>query len=615
MTKGFFNRESIQRRVERFLIDRDLPLLRALVYSRWLKWALLMVLLICLAVPILIIKCWKVTPSGFQPVIKVSLLDTIQAWSLRRGAIKAMAAGQFDDAAHAWRSSIANNPGNVDYMRDYFQFLMTHDQEKSQIRDTIQNGLWLLRITATNRTDLSLLTDTLDFYGLHALNHFLLDAHKDDLDRKLEKTYFKALFHVGDMGGVRERMGYWTETEVSSDAELKLYYSAFLAGWGSPGKVAENLDYLRSACLQSGHQVLAHTLNLRVSRVRIEPAHFMRSLDFLARDGNDRLEHYIQYWNMLIDEGRKAEAMEGLRHNTHRPRNPLEVLAYGALASFLGEDQLAHAFLSTHAPTFYYHPPVWHMYVQLLTRLEKWFELRRAALVLRGNEPVSDAMMALSQYMEARAAHAEKRLGVANEHVANLLEYTFYSPETSLLMASGLGEIGRPGKALALLGPLEAGMRDRYDYWEMLYVLASRNQSRDTLLQSAENLYRLNPDKFAYMNNYAAVLLSERRSPQVAITLTRELMGYGRGLNIAARVNHALALLLNGRLDEAVAYMQKIPLEKVPTEMQTGYHLAWFQIAHRMKDHEAARVHGLKVDMSQLLPGDLAWFQEAWSTL
>ena len=186
-----------RQRIERFVTDRDVPLTRLLLYTRWFKWGLLLMLLMILSLPISLIKYHRVTPDGFKPVVKISFLDVIQSWSLRRSALKMMAEDKFDDSVHAWHSSIANHPGNMEYMREYFHFLMDHDLRRSKSKDAAQNGMWFLRITQTNRTDVQLLAEVFDFYDLHTYNPYILNTLDDDLPIDLEKKYVKTLFRAG----------------------------------------------------------------------------------------------------------------------------------------------------------------------------------------------------------------------------------------------------------------------------------------------------------------------------------------------------------------------------------------------------------------------------------
>ena len=604
-----------RQRIERFVTDRDVPLTRLLLYTRWFKWGLLLMLLMILSLPISLIKYHRVTPDGFKPVIKISFLDFIQSWSLRRGALKMMAEDKFDDSVHAWHSSIANHPGNMEYMREYFRFLMDHDLRRSKSKDAAQNGMWFLRITQTNRTDIQLLAEVFDFYDLHTYNHHILNTLDDDLPIDFEKKYVKTLFRAGAAEDFRKRLSKLSSEDIRSDPELKLYRAASLAAWGPPETALDNLEMIRSKLEDKDFGPLAHILNIQVSQARSEVEHYKQSLDFLIRVGKDTLMHHLNYWGMLIQEGRKPEALQQLQRYNSPPRNAIEVAYFGEVASSLGEKDLALQFLSTYAPQYGYHETVWHVYAQLLTGMEKWSELRRAALIIRNSRYVTDALTGFSKFMEARAAVGESRRLAAEQLIGQVLQHKYAFAPTGYFIGQELGNMGFPAEALSILTPLESSYKDSTEYWETIFTLASSSGNWEPLFNAAENLYRMDPDNWAYTNNYAALLLSERRKPETAVSLTYELMNRNKNVNIASVINHALALALNRRFVEAVEYMKKIPSETLSAELVPGYNMAWFEIAYRKEDFDTAREYGLKVDVDKLLPGDKLFYLETWDTL
>lgn len=609
--------EALDRRqkIERFVTDRDVPLIRLLLYTRWFKWGLLLMLLMILSLPISLIKYHRVTPDGFKPVIKISFLDVIQSWSLRRSALKLMAEDKFDDSVHAWHSSIANHPGNKEYMREYFRFLMNHDLRRSKSKDAAQNGMWFLRITQTNRTDVQLLAEVFDFYDLHTHNHYILNTLDDDLPIDLEKKYVKTLFRAGAAEDFKEHLSKLSSEDIGSDPELKLYRAAYLAAWGPPETALDNLDFIRSKLEDKDSGALAQILNIQISQARSEIHHYKQSLDFLISVDKDTLMHHLNYWGMLIQEGRKPEALKQLQRYNSPPRNAKEVAYFGEVASSLGEKDLALQFLSTYAPQYGYHETVWHVYAKLLTSLEKWPELRRAALIIRNSRHVTDALRGFSQFMEARAAVGESRRLAAEQLIGQVVQHKYAFAPTGYFIGQELGMMGFPSEALSILTPLESSYKDNTDYWETIFTLASSSGDWEPLFNAAENLYRMDPDNWAYTNNYAALLLSERRKPETAVSLTYELMNRNKNVNIASVINHALALALNRRIVEAVEYMEKIPSETLSAELVPGYNMAWFEIAYRKKDFDTAREYALKVDVDKLLPGDKLFYLETWDTL
>src|SRR5688572_10941122 len=90
------------------LIDYPLldSILRVLLYERLFRIALVGLLLLIVATSLFVTKFITVSPKNFTPVFKISGLDYLQAWSLRRAAINEAAAGHFDEALYSWRMAV-----------------------------------------------------------------------------------------------------------------------------------------------------------------------------------------------------------------------------------------------------------------------------------------------------------------------------------------------------------------------------------------------------------------------------------------------------------------------------------------------------------------------------
>lgn len=609
------NRLSIKEKLEKFVTDYDFPLLRILLYSRWMIWALLLMILIVASLPLSLAKIWKTTPDGFEPVVKISILDVAQAWSFRRAALKEFAEDKFEDSVHAWHSAIANDPGNVEYMREYFRFLIDHDQNRLKSSQATQNGMWFLRITQTNKTDFALLTDVFDHYHLYTYNHFFLHPRRDELDIDLEKKYLKALFHTETIDVFANRIRKLDDEMVSKDPELELYKTAYLAIWGPDESANRYKELFRTKLDDPEFRDLAHILNLSVSQAAYEAEPFKASLDYLMSKKSDKLMHHILYWNMLVELGRKSETVELLKQYNNDPASAVELSYFGQLAIGLGENDLALEYFAKHASRFVYYEPMWLIYSNELIRTKQWSELRKSALMIRKSSNLTESLKGLSEYFEARAAIGEGRFKAADGFVAKVVQHEYTTPQTGLHIGKGIGDHGYGPQALAILGPLESAYRDNQSYWQTVFSISQKEKLRESLLKSAENLYRLQPNNAVYLNNYAAILLSERQKPAVAISLTRELMNRDKDINIGSIINHALALVLNQRFDEAVEYMQKVPMDQLPAEMKPGFYLAWFEITFRSNQFDLARDYIDKIDTESLLPGDKVWFEEAVNTL
>ncbi|MCX8109233.1 MAG: class I mannose-6-phosphate isomerase, partial [Verrucomicrobiae bacterium] len=99
--------ERVKRRLARNLIYS--PFLRMLVLKFWFRVAVLSLVAILAALAVLLPPVWRTSPPGFTPIIRISLLDKIQAKMLQKTAERAAAAGNYRAAADAWRAAFANN--------------------------------------------------------------------------------------------------------------------------------------------------------------------------------------------------------------------------------------------------------------------------------------------------------------------------------------------------------------------------------------------------------------------------------------------------------------------------------------------------------------------------
>lgn len=610
---------AVRQKIGKFVHKHDVPLLRLLYYSRWLRLGVFTVLCILIIVPLGITKIWRVTPEGFTPSIKISLLDTLQSWSLRRGALKAMASNEFDDAVDAWHSSIANNPTNENYQREYFQVLMDHDLRKTKTRQAVQNGFWYLHLTQTNHTALEIITDVFNFYHLHEINRQLLAQHQHDLTAKMEAKYLKSLFHMGNIGAFRTYLERMDPSRFEEDFELSLYQCAYMSIWGGAHSALPYVETLRSSLDHPKHASLAHSLNMQVSMERGEIASFKRSMDYMITRGVDRLIHHMQYWNLLVEHGQKDQAIDHLKRYNLPPNSATDVVRFADFASSLGEKDLASQYLRTYALDFGYYEPVWIAYANNLIDQNDWHGLNQAALHARRNPYASSTLKGFTFFMEGRAALGEQKYDRAEKLMAKAATFDYGIPSIGLYLGRKLGDLGFSSEAMMILQQSQSELMDETLFWETVFPLANAMGDTEKLLEAAENMYRLNSHRKKYRNNYAALLLSTRSKLEIAVSLTRELLNEStpkrhthRASYQAALINHALALALNHRYEEAVEHLKLISRDSLLPEFEAGYHLAWFEVAMRMKDFDVARSHGLLVQKEQLLPADRLWYEKTW---
>ena len=80
---------------------------------------------------------------------------------------------------------------------------------------------------------------------------------------------------------------------------------------------------------------------------------------------------------------------------------------------------------------------------------------------------------------------------------------------------------------------------------------------------------------------------------------------------MGAAINHGQALLLNGRIQEAVELLQKIdPAQLNPSEANS-FHLALFETYLNQREFEKAQEMAARVNRQYLFPTEMKWFEEA----
>ena len=563
------------------------------------------------SIPICLIKVWPTTPEGFEPSIKVSLLDKLQSWALHRSAVDHAAKKEMEASLHAWHASIINDPGNIEVMGEYFDFLLEQDLQRLAVVDAARSGLWYLRLTSTNRTAVRRVSKVFDFYGHHDLNRFFLDEIREDLNAEERKFFLKSTFFDARIETFRETMESIDETLFEQDATLSLYRSAYLAAWGPLQTTEEHLALLRKALTDPQTEELAHLLNLKVSFQRNELEHYRSSFNFALFRQSAKLIHYCYYWQMLLDAGRKDEVIAGLHAYNFAPTNAREAELFVIVARDLNQNDLALAFLQQYADQFPYDAALWLGYADLLTEMQQWNQLREAALSIRYNLHNTASLRGLSFFMEARAALAEHRPQSVAASLQQCTWIDYDQPSVAYAVGKGVADMGFPTEALSLLKPLAEVeyYQNATEYWARIVDLALTNSLGGMLLEATENLYRIDGSNVVYRNNLAAALLSERQNPEKALRLTLEIIQEYEEIHYASAINHALALALNRRYKEATDWMNRIPQEEVQGALKTPYHLAWLEIAFERRDMEAARRHAREIQEDVLMPGDKVWLE------
>ena len=111
-----------------------------------------------------------------------------------------------------------------------------------------------------------------------------------------------------------------------------------------------------------------------------------------------------------------------------------------------------------------------------------------------------------------------------------------------------------------------------------------------------------------YRNNLAAALLSERQNPEKALRLTLEIIQEYEEIHYASAINHALALALNRRYEEAMDWMNRIPQEEIRALKTPIIWRGWkLPLSVKTWRLRAAMLGKSREDV--LMPGDKVWLE------
>src|SRR5688572_1270909 len=148
--------------------------------------------------PFLLFPLIKASPEGFNPPLRVSGIDLIQAWNLKRTAVKQARSMSFDASVFTWRMAIANNAADADLIRGLLRTVGQAEQPERYADVTVAYSRWLLRLTKTNRFDLELVTSLYEQVGLYDLITATLAERSVVADGPFALSHLKALFYQGD---------------------------------------------------------------------------------------------------------------------------------------------------------------------------------------------------------------------------------------------------------------------------------------------------------------------------------------------------------------------------------------------------------------------------------
>lgn len=608
------DRSWLARKLERWnLSDRfaNSSLLRLLINETWFRVAFLGMVSLVVFLALFLPKMWLNTPEDFKVHIRRSGLDHVQAWALKRAALKAAAEGRSDDAMQAWRGAVANTPGNPDLSRGMLQFILDSERNSTNLGPAFYRSGWLLELTKTNRADVDLVAKVYDKFQLWDSLLALLAPFEKDLNPAQEGFYLKALFNKGNVEDFVKRLATIDRHKVH-DPELPLYEAAYLAAWGPEEKRADGQKILADAQNDLDKRVLACRLELVVSRRLGDPAAFERNLTRLNEWRADTAIDQVDFWRFLTSLGQSDRASALAKSYGYPPASASETVRLAEGYDELGLEDKALQLLKQFAPKYGYADAVWSVYANLLIRKHLWEDLLNIAGLIRRQPMVSGSLSAYSYFLDGQAQAASKRTAMAELAFQRLAEYPLTNAPMVMTYALNVLRFGFAEQARALLANHnhEPALVNNPRYWALAFEAAYALKLPPQMLEAASKTYELMPTNEVFMNLYAATLIALREKPQEAMSLTSRLIERKGPLTSGPIINHCLALLQNQHTADARDLLLAIDPLSLSEEAAQAYCQAWFEVYVNLQQWDMARKYAAKLDRKRMLPPQLKWLEE-----
>jgi tetratricopeptide (TPR) repeat protein len=560
-------------------------------------------------------RIWVRSPPNTIPVVRASLLDLVQAASLRRSASRLAESGNNHEAARAWQGAVANDPANPGLLREALQhFIRIPDPDTPLARQAVVECAALLRWGRTNHADIELVAVIWDRYGLAKETYDLLEPIRNTLGLQHRRIYLRTAFVTGRMDEFGKRWAEWG-TALDDDDEFSLYAAAYEAGWGPPEAAARGRARLAEAARRQESASLASRLELALYSKTTEASPYRQALQRLEAVGADRLADRIGYWRLLDRTGQRAEARRLATEDIGILRWPWEILQLcEALVALDLKDQ-AIALLRKQTPIYAHGGGPWALAMwmaqcDLLIDSADWNGLSDLATRMTASETTLFQLDGFAHFIEGRAqiglGHAARALDAFRKAVTR----DFPTPEVTLEAARLLCSLGHPDLARDLLLRVERDLGGDIRYWRVVLDVADTlRQDSLWLLKAASQGRRLAPQDPLWQASYAVGLVFNRQSPAEAIPLTLQL-AHDNPTRIEYQVHHALALVQNRRYDEADRVLRAIPLNRLNDLGRTLYGLAELELRWEQHDPEAARAALRRIRLEDLYPSQRKWVDQ-----
>jgi predicted Zn-dependent protease len=585
---------------------------RLLLFSVAFRIAFFAFLVFAIFLALFLPSIWQTTPPGFAPVIRVSGLSRVQAWSLKRGALQALVAGKTNDAIYAWQAAVAHDSANPELLRGLLQTLRLDTGGNQQMNLAIQHSYWLLRLTATNLADVELVSQVFERYRLTDFTLSLLEPLNRKMSPNLEKAYLKALFNAGQ---IKEFASRWPAVNPSAiDGEMRLYHAAYQAGWGTVNERLQGKESLDAALTNAQQRVLANRLSMTVGVQVGDVQRFEQSMRRLSEWGLDAPVDHCNYWRLLFASGQKTDALALAKAFRKPPGTGAEAIQLATTYSALGLADTAIDLLQRQTEEAAYDERLWIVWGDILVTNQRWEAASRLAARIRQQAAAQTTLLGYSHYLDGQAESGFGKAALAETAFQKAAASDYINPLIGLRVAEKICDQGHPGMAKELLLKLQPPLEKDPEYWKAILSVAEKQKDAELRLAAYAAAFQQQPNNVLAKNNYAAALITLRRLPAEAVKLTMNLV-VQLPKSVAVKINHSQALLLNQRTDDAEAVLKTINPNRLAPEESASYYMAWFELYLNRQQYDLARQAANQIERRFLYSCESQWLDQAAAKL
>ena len=556
-----------------------------------------------------LLRIWPSTPEGMDPIVKISLIDYVQARSLSRKAAKDEQAGNIQGAKAAWMLAVANDPGEPYYLRQVLSMLRQQKASVDLGQQGVMYGSWLLQLTATNQTDLIVVAETLEHGRRFADALNLLLPYQSELLPAARAVQLRCLFHLGRYQDVCELWNTVGE-ELSNDSLLRLYSLASRAILGPDEKNYVVFDGAFSAYpMEAPDYVLAQQAALRVLALLGHSTKAQALLLRLKAKKQATLRDFLFFYSMLIREGH-AGILKGANWDAADPVTETEALSLIKMLHLAGLRQEARELNVALLDRFINFVPLWLNHGDSLVVEEDWGALKSLANQIQANSRLA-GLWSAACYWEGIAEWYLGNRERGREAFREISGHPSVSRSLTVEIANRLSELGEKPIADEIIQSLDRELHGVRGFWISRGAQAVREKNLEEFSKVAITAYASDPEFIPYINNYVASLLLERKEPQRALALSARLLEADRQA-LPFRLTRVHALIQNGKLEEAAAVLGNIELHELRGPLlEADYQLALLELAigeERWSDAATLR-KSMKLDV--YLPETVRWITDS----